>query len=111
MFVTSAGTLTTFPLILYCRPLGAAYIFMNGKLGDNNLYSNGYKPCDSLGISGKFILFSRAQREYLSCLKCDKHAQQIHSLLFTLTVQTFVCCMIIGQTKDIIPANNTVVIK
>ena len=43
VFVTSAGTLTTFPFIFSCFPLGACIIFWHANLGAISLHSSSFK--------------------------------------------------------------------
>ena len=58
VFTVSHGTFTTFPLIFFCPPRGAANTFMNGILGETSLHSTWCKSCRCCGISGKPIPFA-----------------------------------------------------
>ena len=83
VLVTSAGTLTTLPVILSCLPLGAWKIFWNAKRGAISLHSNSFRS-KKFGFSGNFMPFAIAHGGILPFLKWLLQVLQSHSTLLTL---------------------------
>ena len=78
VFTVSHGTFTTFPLIFFCPPRGAANTFINGILGETNLHSTWCKSLRCCGISGKPIPFAVALGGIFFFFKWLKHVLQIN---------------------------------
>ena len=79
VFTVSHGTFTTFPLIFFCPPRGAANTFINGILGETSLHSTWCKSLRCCGISGKPIPFAVELGGNFFSFKWLKHVLQINS--------------------------------
>ena len=81
VFTVSHGTFTTFPLIFFCPPRGAANTFMIGILGETSLHSTWCKSWRCCGISRKHIPFAVEIGGIFFFFKWLMHVLQINSSL------------------------------